>query len=230
MGSRHHQRCAVRGAISYVSYPHAPDPSHPTLNDSEKEEDYCDEMEEPDDYDGIFCFVRPSRQRILRQDGRNVEAVQAVTAWLAWGFGGGWVWQNHLSKGVRLNAVEWGGTWRKSTATRSGMAEGICRYLILLVVDQPAHRREHNVQVGTSDNKEAATIYYGELHSKTSEAILENPASLVVLSAGNERIGRPPLPDLVAVHARYEVDQCVLRYFERVEASYPAVPVINDDI
>lgn len=53
MGSRHHQRCAVRGAVSYVSYPHAPDPSHPPLNDLEKEEDYCDEMEKPDDYDGI---------------------------------------------------------------------------------------------------------------------------------------------------------------------------------
>lgn len=53
MGSRHRQTCAVRGAVGYVSYPHDPDPSHPPLNDSEKEEEYYDEMEEPDDHDDV---------------------------------------------------------------------------------------------------------------------------------------------------------------------------------
>ncbi|KAK4071529.1 hypothetical protein Purlil1_13408 [Purpureocillium lilacinum] len=174
MGSRHHQTCA-------------------------KEEEYCDETEEPDDHDDISVSFDHSDDEFSDTmaetgwhegvaTGTAVDAVKAVTAWLACGFGGGWVWQSRPSKGVRLNAVEWGGTWRKSTATRS------------------------------------------ELHSKTGEALLENPATLLVLSAGNERIGRPPLPDLVAVHAKYEVDQCVLRYFERVEASYPAVAVINEVI
>ena len=32
---------------------------------------------------------------------------------------------------------------------------GIYRYLMVLVVDQPAHWREHSVRVGTRDNKEA---------------------------------------------------------------------------
>ncbi|KAK4065026.1 hypothetical protein Purlil1_14064 [Purpureocillium lilacinum] len=134
MGSRHRQTCVVRGAVGYVSYPHAPDPSHPPLNDSEKEEEYCDEMEEPDDHDDVSVSFDHSDDEFSDTmaetgwhegvaTGTAVDAVKAVTAWLAWGFGGGWVWQSHPSKGVRLNAVEWGGTWRKSTATRSGMAE-----------------------------------------------------------------------------------------------------------
>ena len=53
MRSRYHQTCAVRGAVGYVSDPHAPDVSSRLLNESEKGEDYCDEMKEPDDDNDI---------------------------------------------------------------------------------------------------------------------------------------------------------------------------------